>query len=83
MYLELMVGHRLKVIVSEPDFARLVRELWFGNPWKDWSEKLSEYAIAIFPDVDNFHPVAQALLILLLIIFWLLFLAPFAVLTIG
>jgi hypothetical protein len=28
-----MVAHRLKAIVSEPDLARLVRELWFGTPW--------------------------------------------------
>jgi hypothetical protein len=86
--LELMVAHRLKAIVS--DFARLLRELWFGNPWRDFGERVQELRSsspwqAIFPDVivnqNNFHPVARILLLFLLIIFFLLFLVPFAVLT--
>ena len=89
--LEFVVDHGLKAIVGEPDFARVVRKLWFGNAVEDLKVRIeflfgfiNPFREQIICGLKDFNGILQFLCYFLLVLLLLtpfLFLALFAALT--
>jgi ankyrin repeat protein len=89
--LEFVVDHGLKAIVGEPDFARVVRKLWFGNAVEDLKVRIeflfgfiNPFREQIICGLKDFNGILQFLCYVLLVLLLLapfLFLVLFAALT--
>jgi hypothetical protein len=83
--LQVMTVWDLKVILSEPDCAKLVQKLWYGSPWKDFEERfklLSDISLISFESCLGFeHGASDKFKKILKFVVGASFLAPYAALT--